>query len=334
MKRKSLLKIVIVFGIFLSISCYFVIKGDRVDLGGGFSRDNLKVYKDGHSISGVDVGTFEVIDNVYAKDKNAVYYSVISFESGSFADKIEDADPSSFKIIVPGFFGYAKDSQHVFIGGKPIIGADPETFQHLKGEYSRDKNFLYHGFTKMPDADLNTLEFLEDETRVVAKDKNAVYYQDKKIINVDPKTFTLLGRGYARDNSNLYHLSTVNEGAIEAEVISTVDLPTLEVINSEYARDTHVVYHHVENRYEKYNGMGAIAMHFPEKPVIGSWRIMPDVARDSFKILPIKGIDEKFNPGHFAKDKNNVYYTGVSLQGADPKTFEVLHKIGYAKDVK
>jgi len=46
-----------------------------------------------------------------------------------------------------------------------------------------------------------------------------------------------------------------------------------------------------------------------------------------------RGTFEVLKDGYFAKDKNNVYYQGQTLKGADPDTFKIVSLL-YAKDVK
>ena len=55
-----------------------------------------------------------------------------------------------------------------------------------------------------------------------AKDKNNIYYSDKKIVGADSKTFTLLGKSsYSKDKNNVYY---------EGEKIENADIETFEII--------------------------------------------------------------------------------------------------------
>jgi hypothetical protein len=110
-------------------------------------------------IPGADPTTFEVIDQIYAKDTKYVYMIENPREVGSPDHQvIEDADPETFSLIVDsnsptGYSNvYTKDSTHVFAFGEIIQSADPKTFKTLSSVQAslcsytaEDANHYYNG---------------------------------------------------------------------------------------------------------------------------------------------------------------------------------------------
>lgn len=91
-----------------------------------------------------DLGTFEVLNNEYAKDSNNVYRYGVIF----------DADFSTFEILDEDF---ARDKNFVFYRGTKIDGADPKSFEGLGMWYSKDKNHVYRETEIVEDADLEKI---------------------------------------------------------------------------------------------------------------------------------------------------------------------------------
>ena len=86
-----------------------------------YVKDKSNVYYKGKILDGVDLETFEVIEDHYfslSKDKDNVYLN------GSILD---DADPETIEIMK--FPDYIKDKDHVWLNGKLVEGVDPETFK-------------------------------------------------------------------------------------------------------------------------------------------------------------------------------------------------------------
>ena len=116
-----------------------------------YATDGKTVYFKDNPIAGSDVVSFVLIGE-YAKDSRHVYYNGLP---------VENLDPASFTPVDGG--GYTKDKNGVYLGltpvedpdghtkqflGRPVPGADPETFVMIKGEkidYAKDKSGYYWG---------------------------------------------------------------------------------------------------------------------------------------------------------------------------------------------
>ena len=112
--------------------------------------DSLAYYK-GKPIQGSDAKTFSLLED-YAKDTNSVYCQGL---------KIKGMDAATLSQIDGG--GYFKDENHVYYGlntiensdgyvvlysGRIVKGADPLTFEMIKGEkidYAKDKSRYFWG---------------------------------------------------------------------------------------------------------------------------------------------------------------------------------------------
>lgn len=165
---------------------------------------------------GLDVASFKPLSEEYARDKERVYYKVIS--PGEFlVIVLPDADPASFDVLA---FNLARDRSHVWFyeriqpgadpskvelvdgglvykdhdsvhyGHEEIGGADPASFRHLASGYYADRNRIYWGPTPVPDADLATFEVLGDS--FVAKDKDTAYRSGERLPGFDVATLELI----------------------------------------------------------------------------------------------------------------------------------------------
>lgn len=117
---------------------------------------------------------FEDMKSGYSSDhKNNIYHNNI---------RIDKADFSTFKVLSKNGDSaeYAKDSIHVYRGGKILKDRDAKTFKVYGFWYTRDKNYIY--------------------------------YNDKIMNGVDKDSFTYIDNHYARDSQNIFFLGKVMEG--------------------------------------------------------------------------------------------------------------------------
>ena len=166
---------------------------------------------------GLDVATFEALSEDYTRDKNRVYYKVVSngdfivillpeahpasFEALTFdlardrnhvwyRDRIQKgADPATFKLINEDFAVFLdKDSVHY--QNEIIAGADPASFKHLASGYYADRNRIYWSSTPIPDADPATFKVLGDS--FIAKDKSRAYRSGGPLDGFDADSLELI----------------------------------------------------------------------------------------------------------------------------------------------
>ena len=158
----------------------------------------------------VDMDSFQMISDGYAKDKSNIY-----FETG-FAGVVvfEDADQETFQIIDEEW-AIGLDKDYVYAGNNGKFEADTATFEILNKYYARDKDEIffityYDGayLSLVGDADPASFQILRGD---IAKDKNNVYmslpsYEGTDmgaIEGADPASFEILG-GFFRDKNKIY----------------------------------------------------------------------------------------------------------------------------------
>ena len=309
MKRKSLLKILILFILAGTIANaeYFKengevyykmpyleikskVKGadaktfenlgeDKMKVIGYFGKDSKNVYFIGEKIKDVSPKGFEILDAKYVKDDKNLY-------------KLEDKLSSYFS------------SNEIKTKKVSIDGLDVKTFRALENskdvtsiDYFVDKNNIYYAYEnleKIQGADKNSFEVLG---YYIAKDKNNVYYKGTKMENVDSASVKTFGNFIGKDKNRVFYI-TGNED------IKDVDAESFEIMgDTRYFRDKNNIF------VIKYSN------DFPD----GEGFIkLPNIDRNSFITL-----NEEIG-----KDKNGVYYIDEKINGINPNNIKVIEKIG------
>jgi hypothetical protein len=170
-------------------------------------------------IENVDIETFQILDNFYAKDKNFVYFK---------EKNMEEIDPESFEIIC---CGYSKDKNSIYYNATKLSGIDSESFIFLSDMYQQDKNFVYYYRKPLSFVDVKTFKPLG----VYSKDKNNIYYHDGIVANADIETFDVLGEGYAKDKNSIY---------VRGKKLEEANVSSFLVLSHGYSRDDSFVYYY------------------------------------------------------------------------------------------
>ena len=332
-------------------------------------KDNAVYYKYNEEddsefkVENVDLGTFKILNDKYAKDRKNVYFS----GNKSF----EDVDSKTFEVL-PQY--YSRDKNNVY---KPINewiqkidGANPKTIKVLNEFYSKDDKNVYYDMDKILDADVNSFGITGKE-RYYAKDKNSVYYLGEKIEGANPKTFKIISDGsYSKDDKNVY---------AGLEIVKGADPQTFkEIFGTNYARDKNNFYYYygyvknlgkineknfkvldyylVKNGNEMYYAGEKVNIKNPDKFEViktsddndilygkddeniyvvtsdekhGYLKVIKNADKDTFEVM------EKDT--RYSKDKNNIYYAGynvVQLQDVDKSSFTIGEENGFSYDKK
>ena len=332
-------------------------------------KDNAVYYKYSEEddsefkVENVDLGTFKILNDKYAKDRKNVYFS----GNKSF----EDVDSKTFEVL-PQY--YSRDKNNVY---RPINewihkinGANPKTIKVLNEYYSKDDKNVYYDSDRISNADVNSFVVLEGD-HSYAKDKNTVYYSGEKIKGANPRTFKIISDGmYSKDDRNVY---------AAADIIKDADSQTFRRIpETNYARDKNTLYYYfgdvknlgkinekdfkfldnnlVKNGNEMYYLGEKANIKNPEKfePLkisddkyilygkddeniyvvtsdekYGYFKAIKNADKDTFEVM------EKDT--RYSKDKNNVYYAGynvVQLQDVDKDSFVIADENAFSYDKK
>ena len=281
-----------------------------------YGRDKHRAYYRGDAIKNTHGPTFELLTKPYQKDKNHVFYAgkVISdypkdfrilfsvkhnsgggdtkfatdgrhvFKSGSkFLP--DEVDPASFERI--GNTRYFKDKNHVYDIASVVESADPASFEvnaRFNGTFSKDKNGVFFEGRRVEDIDLDSHRILD---RYHHKDKSAVYFR-REVLSKDPENFTILSESYSRDSKHAYWRAK----RISDDAENFVAYPSRR--GASYGKDS--------------------------KNAFWGWKTIPDADVASFV-----GLNH-----NYAKDKDNVYFAVNTvnppkvIKDADPATFALV----------
>lgn len=281
-----------------------------------------------------DSQTYEVINQLYSKDKNNIYYS---------NRKITGADLPTFQI---GSDGFSKDKNNIYLEGKKILGVDRDTIKIIELPYIKDKNNVYYGNKKIEGADKNTFELIYDFGSVVnryySKDKNNVYYENKKLKGIDVKTFKKISRlvdNFLIEDKNGFYI-VEKDGSIAPIDSKEVDIENL----SQLAIKTNL-YHDKDSMYFVKNHK---LVKIKDAPKVDPYNLSTyndkyinkynvvyylDTDEGAFKKLE-KAESHQFSAygdTEYAKGRKNVYFKGKILTDADYESFGM--KYNHEKDV-
>ena len=277
-----------------------------------------------------DPQTYEVINQLYSKDKNNIYYS---------DRKIIGVDLPTFQRIDENI--YSKDKNNIYFRGKKISGADKDTFEKIdKYNYSKDKNNIYYNDKKIEGVDKNTFELTYDFGSVVngyySKDKNNVYYENKKLKDIDVKTFKKISRlvdNFLIEDKNGFYI-VEKDGSVAPIDGKEVDIENL----SQLAIKTNL-YHDKDSMYFVKNHK---LVKIKDAPKVDPYNLSTyndkyinkydvvyylDTDEGAFKKLEKAESHEfrAYGDTEYAKGRRNVYFKGKVLTGADYESFDMKY---------
>ena len=144
-----------------------------------YGKDKSHVYYRGEIVKGADPSTFSIFDRVYVKDKSHVFYG-----TKLLSNRVE-----SFHRVSPnGTLRYATDGDRYYYEDIVIEGKSFGSFDFQGYQYARIDNRIYHEGKPVNGADVETFDVIFPGDKI-GKDKNHVFYNDIVIVGADPKTF-------------------------------------------------------------------------------------------------------------------------------------------------
>ena len=333
-----------------------------------FAKDKDNVYYKNRKLKNVDVNSFQIENPFIVKDKDNVFY-ITNNEIIKIKGFSPEKSEVIFQFYVPtilinknGIYTFDKyENGEITIKSIKPARIDMNTLEVVDGEnmtmllYLKDKNNVYfinykESEQKISDIDVENAEDAGNDNynidieikklesadsgsfkidSIYGKDKNNLYFLNKKIKGVNPKTFKVVGSNklIIKDDKGVYYL-----GREEVKKIQNADINSFEEVSKEYYRDKNNVYY-----YDNYDGdvkrvKGADAKTFE---AIEGYALGRDKNAVYDKGKMIKGLDpvtfEDLN-GNFYKDKNGVYYEGMLMKGIDSKSFEPFVNYTHVKD--
>ena len=322
----------------------FQFKVENVDLGtfkvlnDKYAKDVKNVYFSGNkSFEDVDAGTFEVLPADYSKDKNNVY----SLENG-WIQRVNGANPKTIKVLNQF---YLKDDKNVFFNDKKILGADANSFIALDKEngYAKDKNSVYYFGQKVEGANAKTFEVISDGE--YSKDDKNVYASGEVIKGADPKTFREFPEtSYSRDKNNLYYYFG------EDKFLGKIFENNFEFLDDFIIRNGNEIYFYGKKLKlkdaKKFKLIKNTGIMTTSKIIVygkndeNVYVVTPDDAPGNIRIIENADKDtfEVMENNRYSKDKNNIYYLGnygiVKLEDVDKASFVISEDFPFSYDRK
>ena len=276
-----------------------------------FARDDKNLYLFEYKLYGIDAKTFEKISSNIVKDKNGLYF-------------LEDIE---------------KENENIEIKTRKINikGLDLKTFEHIDGNYYKDKNYVYYesdnNLYKIENTDLKTFEILDSSYTGYgnfSKDKDYIYLNNKKLEEIDAKTFEKMRANLIRDKNGIYKIEE-DEGKYKFKIVPInikIDFKNLKNLDLGYFKDSKNVYYFDVDKFEKIEG--AEASSFEKVEYAGFYKDKNYVYFNGKKIVgmdfkDIENRDEEWTiielEGTWIKYKDNVYYKGKKLKGISSDNF-------------
>ena len=322
----------------------FQFKVKNVDLGtfkvlnDKYAKDVKNVYFSGNkSFEDVDAGTFEVLPEDYSKDKNNVY----SPENG-WIQRVNGANPKTIKVLNQF---YLKDDKNVFFNDEKILGADANSFIALDKEngYAKDKNSVYYFGQKVEGANPKTFEVISDGE--YSKDDKNVYASGEIIKGADPKTFRKFPEtSYSRDKNNLYYY--YGEDKFLGKIVEN----NFEFLDDFIIRNGNEIYFYGNKLKlkdaKKFKLIKNTGIMTTSKIIVygkndeNVYVVTPDDAPGNIRIIENADKDtfEVMENNRYSKDKNNIYYLGnygiVKLEDVDRVSFVISEQFPFSYDRK
>ena len=322
----------------------FQFKVENVDLGtfkvlnDKYAKDVKNVYFSGNkSFEDVDAGTFEVLPADYSKDKNNVY----SPENG-WIQRVNGANPKTIKVLNQF---YLKDDKNVFFNDEKILGADANSFIALDKEngYAKDKNSVYYFGQKVEGANSKTFEVISDGE--YSKDDKNVYASGEVIKGADPKTFREFPEtSYSRDKNNLYYYFG------EDKFLGKIFENNFEFLDDFIIRNGNEIYFYGKKLKlkdaKKFKLIKNTGIMTTSKIIVygkndeNVYVVTPDDAPGNIRIIENADKDtfEVMENNRYSKDKNNIYYLGnygiVKLEDVDKVSFVISEQFPFSYDRK
>lgn len=322
----------------------FQFKVENVDLGtfkvlnDKYAKDEKNVYFSGNkSFEDVDAGTFEVLPADYSKDKNNVY----SPENG-WIQRVNGANPKTIKVLNQF---YLKDDKNVFFNDEKILGANANSFIALDKEngYAKDKNSVYYFGQKVEGANPKTFEVISDGE--YSKDDKNVYASGEIIKGADPETFREFPEtSYSRDKNNLYYYYG------EDKFFGKIDENKFEFLDDFIIRNGNEIYFYGNKLKlkdaKKFKLIKNTGIMTTSKIIVygkndeNVYVVTPDDAPGNIRIIENADKDtfEVMENNRYSKDKNNIYYLGnygiVKLEDVDRVSFVISEQFPFSYDRK
>jgi hypothetical protein len=139
-----------------------------------YAKDSTNAFYGDKQISDADGSTFQVLDGNWSRDKSHCFFQT---------KRVAGADPESFRIIGGYLNAWAADSSSYFFEHERVLLADHATFTILDGGFAKDRARVY--FKTKPIEGANPVTFEMVRGTCVGKDEKSYYRFGKKFTPSD-----------------------------------------------------------------------------------------------------------------------------------------------------
>ena len=310
-----------------------------------YYRDKRHIYYWGRKVEGLSAANFD-ISKFYYKSDGKVWLRVPRSNVLQFC--IEEADTATFQTfdsMVDDFAClYAKDSQHAYYHGMPMQGVDVASFQPYENSgYAYDKNNLYFNGQRVPITGtfnpegfsiisyMYTDGYTDGYSRnVYTQDNRNMYYNGRVLQDHMPGCLPEFYNN--RRNDNRFCIFVYCGGRIycRGKLIKKGSKEDIRI----YLYSRHVspfwsddinIYYEDKIIAKAEDGLEALDSEYA---IIGGNRVF--YMDEEIAVSDVKTFQTQ-TYGHYAKDKNHVYFEGKKLKHSNPDKFDT-EGLGYAKD--
>ena len=246
-----------------------------------------------------DPQTYEVINQLYSKDKNNIYLE---------GKRILGIDKDTVKIIE---LPYIEDKNNVYYRNKKIEGADKNTFELtydfksvVNNYYSKDKNNVYYENKKLKGIDVKTFKKVSRLVdNFLIEDKNGFYIVEKdgSIAPIDGKEVDIENLSQLAIKTNLYHDKNSMYFVKNHKLVKIKDAPKVDPYNLSTYNDKYI------NKYD--------VVYYLDTDE-GAFKKLEKAESHEFRV---------YGDTEYAKGRRNVYFKGKVLTGADYASFDMKY---------
>lgn len=319
-------------------------------------KNREKVFRDTIEVEGIDANTFQPIEcfnGSYFKDKNYVYY---------FDKKIEGSDGATVnkscyetcydknQTYIKGEIGvyngeklhpinsvFAKTNTQVINSStmQPVENIDATSIVKLSDRYSKDKNHVYYGITKLPikKENLQNVRVWEQVNRAFVTDGINIYSGDGEYEapekELDAETFGMLPHSdFTYDKNGFYERKWVEEK--KKIILEKFPFKYTEPITPQnmFFTDNNMYVIYLDQAYNPWDKVLYTNLSPQEIQLVKNGALLPidknNYTAGSLNLKPLG-----YN---YSKKENAIFYNDQQLSGIqDVESFKPLSYV-YAKD--
>ncbi|MEQ9315320.1 MAG: DKNYY domain-containing protein, partial [Henriciella sp.] len=128
---------------------------------------------------------------------------------------LDGADPDTFRVVATlkeADRAFVADAQSAWADCERIKGANGASFEALPGDYARDAERVYSWKWPIDGADPQSFTVLPEDTEY-ARDQSGIWVGSFKLPTTKPDAFRIIGEYYSTDGEQVFYWQNVVNGA-------------------------------------------------------------------------------------------------------------------------